>query len=100
MNVHLAKFMMYYKIHEMEREGQSTSQISKYLVINRRTVKKYLAMSEQEYENFLIKQSERKKELLPYEAFVKERDPSDEVLRLHSHNADNSPYFNYLRALR
>ncbi len=73
MNVHLAKFMTYFKIHQMEREGQSTSQISKYLVINRRTVKKYLAMSEQQYEDFLIKQSERKKELLPYEAFVKER---------------------------
>lgn len=30
-------------------------------------------MSEQEYEAFLIKQSERKKELQPYESFVKER---------------------------
>lgn len=73
MNVHLAKFMTYFKIHQMDREGQSTSQISKFLVINRRTVKKYLAMSEQEYEDFLVKQSERKKELLPYEIFVKDR---------------------------
>jgi len=73
MNVHLAKFMTYFKIHQMDREGQSASQISKFLVINRRTVKKYLGMSEQEYEGFLVKQSERKKELLPYEIFVKDR---------------------------
>lgn len=73
MNVHLTKFMMYFKIHQMQRDGQSISQISKYLVINRRTVTKYLAMSEQEYEAFLIQQSDRKRELLPYEAFVKNR---------------------------
>jgi transposase len=73
MNAHLTKFMTYFKIHQMERDGHSTSQISKHLSLNRRTVTKYLAMSEQEYEDFLSKQSERKKELLPYEAFVKDR---------------------------
>lgn len=73
MNAHLAKFIMYFKIHELHRDGHSVSHISEYLVANRRTVKKYLAMSEQEYEVFLIQQSERKKELLPYEAFVKDR---------------------------
>lgn len=73
MNVHLAKFMMYFEIHRLHREGHSVSQISKHLSTNRRTVSKYLSMSEQEYEAFLIKQSERKKELLPYEGFVKER---------------------------
>jgi hypothetical protein len=73
MNVHLAKLMTYFKIHQMDREGQSVSQISKFLVINWRTVKKYLAMSEQEYQDFLVKQSERKKGLLPYEGFVKDR---------------------------
>lgn len=73
MNVYLAKFMTYFEIHKMKRAGQSTSQISQYLVIDRRTVKKYLAMNEQEYEAFLINQSERKKELLSYETFVKDR---------------------------
>lgn len=73
MNVFLAKFMMYYQIHKMSRDDQSISQISKYLGINRRTVIRYLAMSEREYEDFLIKQSERKKEFLPYESFVKDR---------------------------
>lgn len=77
MNVHLAKFIMYYDAHKLDRDGYSVSRISQLLGLNRRTVKKYLAMSEQEYESFLISQSDRKKELLPYENFVKER------LRLH-----------------
>ena len=73
MNAHLAKLMMYYEIHKMNRDGQSLSQICQHLGVNWRTVKKYLAMNEREYENFLVNQSERKQELLPYEVFVKER---------------------------
>ena len=73
MNVFLSKFMMYYKIHQLHRDCKSISQISKYLVLNRRTVTRYLAMSEGEYEEFLIQQGDRKKELLPYESFVKNR---------------------------
>ncbi|MCG8306664.1 MAG: hypothetical protein MI975_04675 [Cytophagales bacterium] len=73
MNVYLTKFMMYFEIHRMRREGHSISQISQHLVLDRRTVSKYLSMSEQEYEDFLIRQSTRKKVLLPYEDFVKER---------------------------
>ena len=73
MNVYLAKFMTYFEIHRMHREGLSVRHISNYLVLNRRTVIKYLNMSEQEYESFLIQQSDRKKILLPYEDFVKER---------------------------
>ncbi len=73
MNVHLAKLIMYYEIHRMCREGHSISQISNYLVLNRRTISKYLAMSEQEYEDFLRSQENRKKVLGPYEKFIKER---------------------------
>ncbi len=73
MNVHSAKFIMYYDAHKLYRDGYSVFRISKLLGLNRRTVKKYLAMSEQEYESFLISQSDRKKELLPYENFVRER---------------------------
>jgi transposase len=64
---------MYYEIHKLDRDDYSVSRISEHLSINRRTVKKYLAMSEQEYEAFLINQSDRKKELLVYESFVKNR---------------------------
>ena len=73
MNVYLAKFMTYFEIHRMHREGLSVRHISNYLVLNRRTVIKYLNMSEQEYESFLIQQADRKKILLPYEDFVRER---------------------------
>jgi transposase len=73
MNVYLAKFMTYLEIHRMHREGHSISRISQQLEVNRRTVSKYLAMSEQEYEAFLNRQSDRDKILHPYESFVKER---------------------------
>lgn len=73
MNVYLAKFMTYFEIHRLHREGLSIRQISSYLVLNRRTVIRYLSMSEQQYESFLVQQSDRKKILLPYEDFVKER---------------------------
>ena len=71
MNAYLAKFMMYYEIQKRHRDNQSISQISEFLVLNRRTVARYLAMSEQQYETFLLQRSDRKKELLPYDAFVK-----------------------------
>jgi len=62
--------MMYHEIHRMSREGFSITRISQEFVINWRTVKNYLAMSEQEYERFIDRHSERKKELQPYEGFV------------------------------
>jgi hypothetical protein len=63
MNVYLAKFIMYYEIHRMHREGHSILKISDHLIIDRHTVKRYLAMTEQDYEAFLLSQSDRKKSL-------------------------------------
>ncbi len=60
MNIYHAKILMYHQIHQLDRDGYSVFKISEMLEINRRTVKKYLAMSEQEYEAFLISQSDRK----------------------------------------
>ena len=73
MNVYLAKFMTYYEIHRMYREGHSITRISENLALNRRTVSKYLSMNQQEYEEFLIRQSNRQKKLLHYEEFVRQR---------------------------
>lgn len=73
MNVHLAKFLMYYEIHRLHREDHSVRKISDLLGLHRGTITKYLSMSEQEYESFLIKGSERKKELITYEDFVRDR---------------------------
>jgi transposase len=86
MNVFLAKLIMYYEIHRMYREEHSISQISEYLVLNRRTVTKYLNMSEQKYEEFLFSQGNRKKSLAPYEDFVKaklEQYPDTPAAQMH-----------------
>lgn len=64
---------MYYEIKRMHLDGRSISQISKVLGCNRRTVKKYLEMEDEEFETFLKSQSTRGKLLLPYENFVRER---------------------------
>ncbi|TYR30828.1 helix-turn-helix domain-containing protein [Sphingobacterium phlebotomi] len=53
MNAFLSKFMMYYEIKRMYRQGRSVSKISKDVGCNRRTVKKYLAMDDGEFESFL-----------------------------------------------
>jgi Integrase core domain len=73
MNVHLAKFLMYYEIHRLYRADHSVRKISSLLGLHRGTIAKYLAMSEQDYEAFLINGSERRKELNPYEDFVRDR---------------------------
>ena len=73
MNAHLAKFLMYYEIHRLKREDNSVRKITELLGLNRRTIGKYLSMSEKEYETYLLKGSDRKKELRQYEVFVKER---------------------------
>ena len=71
MNKYLNKLIMYHQIHKMDREGFSLSKISRELVIDRRTVKFYLSMNESQYEQFQTEHVEKKRELEPYEAFVK-----------------------------
>lgn len=73
MNAFLRKFMMYYEIKRMNRDGRSISKISEALNCNRRTVKKYLEMEDHEFESFLNAQSNRGKLLVPYESFVRDR---------------------------
>jgi len=73
MNIFYSKLMTYYEIHRLFREEYTISQISRELVLNRRTVRSYLAMNESEYEQFINNQSDRKKDLLSFEEFVKNR---------------------------
>ena len=73
MNAHLAKWIMYHEVHRMRREGYSISKINDLLGLHRSTIRKYLAMTEGDYEALLMKQSERSKELDPYEGFVRDR---------------------------
>ena len=73
MNAYLTKLMMYHEIHKLNREGLSVSQICRTLVLNWRTVKNMLSINEREFDRFMEKQSYRKKSLLPFETFIKER---------------------------
>jgi transposase len=67
------KLIMYHEIHKRRRDGFKPSQISRHLDLNRRTVRKYLAMSEEEYLEFIHSQKDRNKLLEPYEEFIKTR---------------------------
>lgn len=86
MKSYLNKLMMYHEIHRMNHDGFSDSKIGRELVVNRLTVKRYLSMSEEEYNLFLERQSNRKKELQPFEGFVKsklEKYPDTPAAQLH-----------------
>ena len=73
MNVFIAKFIMYQQIHQLSAEGYSIKKISGIIGLNRRTVKRYLSMTEKEFESFQDSLSDRKKHLLPYQDFVRKK---------------------------
>ena len=64
---------MYHELHKQHRNGMTPPQIALYLVMDTRTVKKLLAMSEQEYIDFQEQLSTRTKKLAPYESYIKSR---------------------------
>ena len=49
---------MYHEVHRQHLEGLKPAQIARELVMDRRTVKKYLAMSEEECEQFIDSQTQ------------------------------------------
>ncbi len=67
------KWIMYYELHKQKRIGLKPSQIASFLGIDKRTVKKYLAMSEQEYLDSQELLSNRGRKLEEYENFIKDR---------------------------
>lgn len=96
MNAYLTKLMMYHEIHRMSREGLSVSQICRTLVLNWRTVKNHLSMSERDFDLFMEKQSDRRKDLLPYEAFIKgrlEQYPDTSAAQMHDWIKEHFPDF-------
>ncbi len=66
-------WIVYHEIHRLKREGKKASQIASWLVMDKRTVKKYLTMNEKEYIESQRALSTRVKKLEDYEDFVKER---------------------------
>ena len=73
MNKYFNKLIMYHQIYKMNREGFSNLKISQELGIDRRTIKFYLTMDESRYEEFIQSQVQRKRELAPFEEFVKNK---------------------------
>ena len=61
----IGDWIMYYEVQRLHREGLSYLAIAKTMVINRRTVVKYLAMSEADYEVFLEKKISELKYWIP-----------------------------------
>ena len=64
---------MYHELHKLHRLGFSKAKIADFLVMDARTVSKYLKMDEQGYEQYLVHISERKKILSNYESFVADK---------------------------
>ena len=69
-NKDLNKWIMYHEIQKFKRLGFSDAKIARHLSMDARTVSKYQKMSEQQYEQYLLCSSRRKKILSAYENFV------------------------------
>lgn len=66
----LNNWIMYHEIQQLSRLGFSISRISRHLVLSWRTVAKYLHMTEDKYEQYLLRIHCRNKILTTYEQFV------------------------------
>lgn len=65
-----AKIVLYVEIHQLYKQGLNVSQIAKQLKISRPTVYKYLSMSFEEAEDWLVTLSQRSKKLDPYQDWI------------------------------
>lgn len=92
----MGNWIMYYEIQRLLRDGFSKSAVSKWLVLNPRTVSKYAAMSDDAYEAFLVGKESRTRLLSPYEDFVKGRlqaHPSVKAAQMHDWLKEHYPDF-------
>ena len=64
------KYVMWYKVNELSRDGLNKSQISRKLGIDRGTVRQYLSMGEDEFLSSSICQREYSHKLDSYESFI------------------------------
>ena len=64
------KYVMWYKVNELSRDGLNKSQISRKLGIDRGTVRQYLSMGEDEFLSSSICQREYSHKLDIYESFI------------------------------
>ena len=69
----LDHWMEYHEMHQRQRLGWKPPQIAELLGLDTRTVKKYLAMTEDEYLTYRDRIGQRPKKLLYYEEYVVKR---------------------------
>jgi len=89
-------WIMYHEIHQLARLGFSNAKIARHLVVDGRTVSKYLAMSEDDYERFLLSQRQRTKKLSSYEGFVRDKlleFPDTPAAQMHDWLGEHHPAF-------
>ena len=92
----LNKLMMYHQIQQMSRNGWKVSRIAAFLRINRRTVSKYLDMTEEEFLAYQQYIKDRTRELDPYEGFVKiklEKYPQTSAAQMHDWLKEHYDHF-------
>lgn len=97
----IGDWIMYYEVQRLQKQGLSYRTIAQTLVMNRRTVIKYLAMSEAEYEAFLHKKDSREKLLDDYESFVKTKltaHPAASAAQVHDWLKEHHSDFPYISA--
>jgi len=73
MNAYIKKLMTYQSLQQLHQQGFSITKISDITGINWRTIKSYLSMTIDEFNQFIESKSQRKRGLLSYESFVKSR---------------------------
>lgn len=89
-------WIVYHELLKQQRDGKTPSQIASYVVMDTRTVKKYLAMSEKDYWDSVEALSARTKKLASYEDFVKGRlelCPEASSAQVHDWLKENYPLF-------
>lgn len=92
----LNKLMMYHQIQQMSRNGWKITRIADFLVMNRRTVKKYLMMTEDEFLGYQQFVGNRTRGLDPYEGFVKiklETFPDTSAAQMHDWLKEHYDHF-------
>jgi transposase len=108
----IGNWIMYHEIQRLKRQGLSLAAIGKALVMDPRTVKRYLEMSEAEYASFMEGKEIRDKLLTRYESFVLDKlsaHPGVSAAQMHDwlkeyhpdlvHTAPKTVY-NFVMALR
>lgn len=89
-------WIMYHEIHQLARLGFKKAKIARHLVVDPRTVGKYLAMSEEDYQRFLTSGSQRNKKLSEYEGFVRDKlidFPDTSAAQMHDWLKEHHPDF-------